>query len=123
MADLVRTRGGKRERLVASAKELVHEQGVHRTTLAQVAEHADVPLGNVYYYFKSKEDLVAAVVDLYADEAAALLVEFERQRTPQTRLKALVRNWVEMRELVARHGCPIGSLCSELDKLDGDLDA
>jgi TetR/AcrR family transcriptional regulator, transcriptional repressor for nem operon len=123
MANSVQTSGGKRERLVASAKELIHEQGVHRTTLAQVAERADVPLGNVYYYFKSKNDLVGAVVDDYANEAAALLAALEQQRTPQARLKGLIRNWVEMRELVARHGCPIGSLCTELDKLDGDRDA
>jgi TetR/AcrR family transcriptional regulator, transcriptional repressor for nem operon len=119
----VQASGGKRERLVASAKELIHEQGVHRTTLAQVAERADVPLGNVYYYFKSKNDLVGAVVDGYTNEAAALLAALEQQRTPQARLKGLIRNWVEMRELVARHGCPIGSLCTELDKLDGDRDA
>jgi len=113
---------GKRERLVASAKELVHEQGVHRTTLAEVAERADVPLGNVYYYFKTKDDLVRAVLDRYTGEAAALLERLDRQRTPQARLKGLVRAWVEMRELVALHGCPIGSLCTELDKLPGDLE-
>jgi TetR/AcrR family transcriptional regulator, transcriptional repressor for nem operon len=33
-----------------SAAELFYEQGVHPTTLADVAERADVPLGNVYYY-------------------------------------------------------------------------
>jgi TetR/AcrR family transcriptional regulator, transcriptional repressor for nem operon len=123
MANSVHTSGGKRARLVASAKELIHEQGVHRTTLAQVAERADVPLGNVYYYFKSKNDLVDAVVHGYTNEAAALLAALDQQRTPQARLKGLIRNWVKMRELVARHGCPIGSLCTELDKLDGDRDA
>jgi TetR/AcrR family transcriptional regulator, transcriptional repressor for nem operon len=122
MTNSVRASSQKRQRLVASARELVHEQGVNRTTLAEVAERAEVPLGNVYYYFKTKDELVGAVVDHYADEAATLLRTLERQRTPQARLKGLVRNWDEMREAVARHGCPIGSLCSELDKLDGGLD-
>ena len=53
----------KRERLVESAKSLFYEQGVSLTTLAEVAERAQVPLGNVYYYFKTKEQIVAAVVD------------------------------------------------------------
>ena len=35
-------RSGKRERLVSSAAELLHSQGVERTTLAQIAEAADV---------------------------------------------------------------------------------
>jgi TetR/AcrR family transcriptional repressor of nem operon len=41
----------KRQRLVDSARELIHEQGVQRTTLAQIAERADAPPGNVYYYY------------------------------------------------------------------------
>jgi TetR/AcrR family transcriptional repressor of nem operon len=47
-----RTRG-KRERLVAAATKMLHEQGVEKTTLADTAAAADVPLGNVYYYFKT----------------------------------------------------------------------
>jgi TetR/AcrR family transcriptional regulator, transcriptional repressor for nem operon len=116
------TRGGKRERLVESATGLIHEQGVHRTTLADVAGRADVPLGNVYYYFKSKDELVGAVLDCYKVEAEALIEGFERHRSPRARLKALVRNWADMRDAVARHGCPMGTLCAELDKDDGGRD-
>lgn len=46
MPHSVDTRPGKRDRLVASASELLHRQGVQRTTLAEIAEHADVPVGN-----------------------------------------------------------------------------
>jgi TetR/AcrR family transcriptional regulator, transcriptional repressor for nem operon len=113
---------GKRERLVKSAQTLIHEQGAHRTTLAEIAERADVPLGNVYYYFKSKDELIGAVLDSYQEEAAALTRAFERHRSPQARLKALVRNWSKMRETVARHGCPMGTLCAELHKDEGGRD-
>lgn len=113
---------GKRERLVESATGLIHEQGAHRTTLADVAERAEVPLGNVYYYFKSKDELVGAVLDGYKEQAAALTRAFERHRSPRARLKALIHNWSDMRETVARHGCPMGTLCAELDKDDGGRD-
>jgi TetR/AcrR family transcriptional regulator, transcriptional repressor for nem operon len=116
------TRPGKRERLVESAKGLIHEQGAHRTTLADVAERAGVPLGNVYYYFKSKDELIGAVLDSYKEQAAALIQAFERHRSPQARLKALVQNWADMREAVARHGCPMGTLCAELDKAEDGRD-
>ncbi|HEV7133316.1 MAG TPA: TetR/AcrR family transcriptional regulator [Gaiellaceae bacterium] len=117
-----KSRPDKRQRLVDSATALIHEQGVHRTTLAAVAERGDVPLGNVYYYFKSKEELVRAVLEGYQDEADALIARFERHRSPQARLKALVQQWSDMREIVARYGCPMGTLCAELDKLDGGAD-
>jgi AcrR family transcriptional regulator len=113
---------GKRERLVEGAQALIHEQGAHRTTLAEIAERAEVPLGNVYYYFKSKDELIGAVLDSYKEEAGALIQAFERHRSPQARLKALVQNWSEMSETVARHGCPMGTLCAELDKDEGGRD-
>jgi TetR/AcrR family transcriptional regulator, transcriptional repressor for nem operon len=115
-------RAGKRERLIESARGLFHEQGVHPTTLAEVAQRADVPLGNVYYYFKSKDELVAAVLDGYREQATVLTQTFERHRSPQARLKALARNWADMSETVARHGCPMGTLCSELDKTEDGHD-
>src|ERR671922_936850 len=122
MANSVSVKAGKRERLVESATALFHEQGVHRTTLAEVAERAEIPLGNVYYYFKTKDELVGAVLAGYQEQAAALIASFERSRTPQARLKALVRNWTDMRDAVVRHGCPMGTLCAELDKSEAGLD-
>jgi AcrR family transcriptional regulator len=97
---------------------VVHRQGVERTTIADIARAADVPVGNVYYYFKTKDELVGAVVACYQAQAAVLIQTFERHRSPRARLKALVRNWTDMREIVARHGCPMGTLCTELDKIE-----
>ena len=122
MTDSAPGAGGKRERLVESARELVHEQGGQRTTLAEVAERAEVPAGNVYYYFKTKDELVGAVVESYLREARDLLAGLERHRSPQARLKGLVRSWEEIGDSVARHGCPIGSLCAELGKRPDEHD-
>ena len=47
-------RNDKRERLIEAADKLIYEQTFHTTTLADIAKLADVPLGNVYYYFKTK---------------------------------------------------------------------
>jgi AcrR family transcriptional regulator len=101
---------------------MLHEQGVERTTIADVAAAADVPVGNVYYYFKTKDELVEAVVDCHVGDLRTMLASLERHRTPQARLKALIRALAEQREIVAVHGCPHGSLCSELDKRDDGAD-
>jgi AcrR family transcriptional regulator len=107
---------GKRERLVEAAKSLLYEQGVERTTLAEVAARADVPPGNVYYYFKTKDDLVEAAINAHQDDVRSTLKSLEAHRTPKARLRALVRMFIEQREQTAQLGCPQGSLCSELDK-------
>jgi AcrR family transcriptional regulator len=113
--------GGKRERLIDGARQALYVQGVESTTLADIANAADVPLGNVYYYFKTKDDLVEAVIAAHVDEINARLTALEHHRTPKARLKAFVRMLTEERDTAARYGCPQGSLCSELDKRDDEL--
>lgn len=115
-------RPGKRDRLIAGARTTIHRQGVQATTIADIAAASDVPVGNVYYYFKSKDELVAAAIDAYAQESRELLLSIERRHhAPRARLKGLVRLLVSQSEQVALYGCPRGSLCSELDKHDSDL--
>jgi TetR/AcrR family transcriptional repressor of nem operon len=113
---------GKRERLVEGACRILHEQGVEATSLAEIAEAADVPVGNVYYYFKTKDELIEAAIDAHAHHIQTTLAEFERHRAPRARLKALALSWSDMAEQVARYGCPHGSLCQELAKRDDELD-
>ena len=114
-------RPGKRERLVASAADLLHRHGVERTTLAAIAHAADVPQGNVYYYFKTRDDLVRAVIDSRAESIRSLLASCDRRSTPRARLKGLAHSWAQAADLVANHGCPLGSLCTELNKQGGQL--
>jgi TetR/AcrR family transcriptional repressor of nem operon len=111
----------KRDRLVAAARKTLHEQGVERTTLALVAAAADVPVGNVYYYFKTKDELVSAVLDAYTTDYQTLDAMLARHRTPKAKLKGLLRIWTASPDRIVLHGCPIGSLCSELDKRDDDV--
>jgi TetR/AcrR family transcriptional regulator, transcriptional repressor for nem operon len=121
-SDIQRPAAGKRERLVAAACRVLHEQGVERTTLADIALAADVPVGNVYYYFKTKDQLVEAAIKAHGDELTAMLSALDRRRTPQARLKGLVRAWIDQRELAAKYGCPFGTLACELDKRPDSLD-
>ena len=69
--------GTKRERLIAAARQTVYEQGIEKTTLADIAAAAGIPLGNVYYYFKTKNDLVQAVVEAHLNEARGMLAAVE----------------------------------------------
>ena len=108
-------RAGKRERLVAGAREVIHHQDVEKTTIADIAGAADVPVGNVYYYFKTKDELVEAAIDGYATcSSAARLARAPSHATGAP--TGLVRALTEQRDLAAEYGCPMGSLCSELDK-------
>ncbi|HEY2261407.1 MAG TPA: TetR/AcrR family transcriptional regulator [Streptosporangiaceae bacterium] len=109
-------RPGKRERLVEAARQVLYEQGAEKATLADIATAAEVPLGNVYYYFKTKDALVAAVIEDYQLRYEELSAGFDQHEQPVDRLKALVRALVARQDVQARYGCPVGSLSSELGK-------
>jgi TetR/AcrR family transcriptional regulator, transcriptional repressor for nem operon len=122
-------RPGKRERLVVAARELVYRQGVARTTLAGIAQAAEVPVGNVYYYFKTKDDIIGGVVHSYEDQLQSTLAELERlHRSPRARLKAFVGVLAEraadsIAKYGAQYGCPYGTLSAELAKQTEGPDA
>jgi AcrR family transcriptional regulator len=99
----------------------MHRQGVERTTLADIAHVADVPVGNVYYYFKTKDEVIAAVIEAHARQVTESLAAIDaRHQAPRARLKALVHFLASQGEEVAQYGCPLGSLCSELSKRTGE---
>ncbi|MFC9266391.1 TetR/AcrR family transcriptional regulator [Streptomyces zhihengii] len=109
---------------MAAAARVLHEQGVERTTLADIAQAADVPVGNVYYYFKTKDELIQAALSEHSAHLDQLTARLEQMTDPRARLKALIETWIEQRDLAARRGCPTGTLAVELDKrTEGDLDA
>ncbi|WP_405979905.1 TetR/AcrR family transcriptional regulator [Streptomyces sp. NBC_00158] len=114
----------KRRRLTAAAARILHEQGVERTTLADIARVAEVPVGNVYYYFKTKDELVQAALSEHSAHLDELTRRLDGLTDPRDRLKALIEAWVGQRDVAARYGCPTGTLAVELDKrADGTLDA
>ena len=73
----------KRQRLVEGARLVLHQQGVEKTTLADIAQAADVPVGNVYYYFKTKDELVRRRSTPHTGHRDECSASFERHRSPR----------------------------------------
>jgi len=94
-------------RLVAAAADLFHRQGMTSTSLADIAHHAEVPPGNVYYYFRAKNDLVAAVADEWLRRVDHLLCEMESDPDPWARLSAFIACAERQRIDYADLGCPV----------------
>ncbi|MEV6603172.1 TetR/AcrR family transcriptional regulator [Kutzneria sp. NPDC051319] len=109
-------RPGKRDRLIAAAQAAMLAHGVERTSLADIAHAADVPLGNVYYYFKTKGELVAAVIERQRSRQQEAFAALDQRPTPAQRLCALLDSWMAQREKLTAHGCPVGTLGTELRK-------
>jgi len=111
----------KRTLLIETAMKLAYRNGFRETSLADIAAAAHVPVGNVYYYFKTKEELGEAVVERCLAQFRELREEIDRLSSPKERLLAFVKTIHGNRERLARGGCPLGGLCSELQKEGGVL--
>ncbi len=112
----------KRNRLVEAANDLIYQQTFNSTTLADIATKAEVPLGNVYYYFKTKDDILKAVVLKRSAVLQELFTTWDQQfAQAKDRLRAFIRHSIESADTTARFGCEMGSLCQELGKYSGEL--
>lgn len=104
---------------MAAAARLMLDQGVGRTTIADVQTAAKVSPSQLYHYFADKNALVYAVVELQTDEVLAAQT---RALTGLDSFAALEAWRDELVELQRRRagvgGCPIGTLVGELSESD-----
>jgi AcrR family transcriptional regulator len=86
------TRRDTRERIQRVALELFAEQGYEGTSLREIAERLDVTKAALYYHFKSKEDIVASLLEDYMARLDELIAWASTQpRNAATRAVVLSR--------------------------------
>ena len=108
-----------RQRLVEAARELFLAKGYEATSVADVLARAEVNSGSLYYFFKTKEQLLLAVLDEYVDllEPMILRPVFERVSDPLDRVFAVLAGYRQMLVMSdCRAGCPIGNLALEMSE-------
>ena len=113
----------KRSRLLNAAVGLAYRNGFGATSLADIASEAEVPLGNVYYYFKTKDEIGEAIVDLRLSQMSAMLQRWDEEPSPKDRIYRCIEAVLNNRESLAEGGCAVGTLCSELHKAGGAVAA
>ncbi len=94
-----RARGGEktREVIVETALRLFKERGYEATTMRAIAAEAGVSVGNAYYYFSSKEQLVQAYYDrAQSEHEAACRDLLASERKFAERLSGVLRAWVRV---------------------------
>jgi len=111
-----------RQRIVESANRLFYHQGYHNTSFTDVVKTAGVPRGNIYYYFKTKEEILHAAIDYRLERISHMLESWNGEyRTPIERLHRFVAILDDSVDSLSRYGCPMGSLNTELGKADPKL--
>jgi len=106
-----------RQRIISAARELFYQQGYNATSFSDIAQRAEIPRGNFYYYFKSKDEILLGVIDSWLAFGRASLENLEAASPdPCERMRGFVRSMLPMLDNIRQHGCPFGSLNTELRK-------
>lgn len=107
-----------RDDIVEAADGLFYRHGFDHTSFADIAEAVRISRGNFYYYFKTKDEILDAVIERRLTQTRAMLDQWEMAgETPADRLRSFIDMLIANRSDIKRYGCPVGTLCTELAKL------
>ncbi len=108
-----------RDQIVAAADRLFYRQGYEHTSFSDIADTVHISRGNFYYHFKTKDEILDAVIEARLADTQKKLARWEIEgRTPAERIRSFIRNLIANRADIKRFGCPVGTLATELAKLN-----
>ncbi len=113
-----------RDHIVEAADRLFYQQGFEHTSFSDIADAVQISRGNFYYYFKSKDDILEAVIVQRLLDRQSLLERWDLDGDhPIDRIRSFINILIKNRADIKRYGCPIGTLSAELAKLNHTAEA
>jgi AcrR family transcriptional regulator len=107
-----------RERIILAAVELFYSQGYEATGMAEILKKSRANSGSFYFFFKSKEQLLDAVLDWYLANLEPVLLRpvYAASDDPIERIFLLLDGY-RQKILMTNFAftCPIGRLALEID--------
>ncbi|WGT66499.1 TetR/AcrR family transcriptional regulator [Variovorax paradoxus] len=108
-----------REQIVDAADQLFYKRGFEATSFADIAKVVNISRGNFYHHFKTKDEILDAVIAARVGQTRGMLAQWEAcGPDPMSRIRSFIHILVANQALIMRHGCPVGTLSTELAKLD-----
>lgn len=108
-----------RDQIVDAADQLFYRHGYEHTSFSDIAGVVRISRGNFYHHFKTKDEILDAVIDARLANTRKMLEQWEREAgSPEERIRCFIHILIANRTKIKRYGCPVGTLCTELAKLN-----
>lgn len=108
-----------RQIIVQHADQLFYERGFDHTSFAQIAKKVGISRGNFYYHFRTKDQILDAVIESRITKTKRMLEAWEAESNhPAERVKCFIRILIQNGQAIMNFGCPVGTLTTELAKLN-----
>lgn len=111
-----------RKQIIDIANQLFYFRGFNLTSFTDIAQASEIPRGNFYYYFKTKDEILTAVIEQRLNDIHAQLAGWNEQlELPKERIKQFIEMTQKEAGNLIKFGCPMGSLNMELGKTQPEL--
>jgi TetR/AcrR family transcriptional repressor of nem operon len=108
-----------REHIVDAADRLFYRQGYAHTSFSDIADVVRISRGNFYFHFKTKDEILDAVIEARLAATREMLDRWESEgKDPAARIRLFIHMLIANQADIKRYGCPVGTLSAELAKLD-----
>jgi TetR/AcrR family transcriptional regulator, transcriptional repressor for nem operon len=108
-----------RDHIVEAADQLFYRQGYESTSFSDIADVVQISRGNFYFHFKTKDEILDAVIDVRLADTRKMLEQWEIEgKQPTDRIRSFIHILIANRGDIKRYGCPVGTLRTELAKLN-----
>ncbi|WP_420549089.1 TetR/AcrR family transcriptional regulator [Curvivirga sp.] len=108
-------------KIIEAADQLFYEHGFEATSFAHIAEVVNISRGNFYYHFKTKDEILDAVILARLTRTESMLDQWEIDAdSAADRIKSFIKILIVNQTKIMKFGCPVGTLSAELIKLDHD---
>lgn len=86
----------RRPQIIAAATQVFARQGYHKSTMQDIAREAGLSIGGVYWYFKSKDEIVAAILErLFHEDMEVLRTLLDTRAPVDERLRSFAAGYIE----------------------------
>jgi len=112
-----------REKILDAIFALVYINGYNGTSMSMILKECDIPKGSLYHYFKSKKEMVLAVLKERISPKMDEFYEFKRvddENEIDTIILSIFK--VSQKDLLVQYGCPLNRLNQEMSPIDKDFE-
>jgi len=107
-----------RDHIIDAADQLFYQQGYNHTSFADISGAVKISRGNFYHHFKTKDEILGAVINRRITNTRTLLNSWEDEtHSPAQRICCFVNILITNQTKIMQYGCPVGTLATELTKL------
>ncbi|MEW6561616.1 MAG: TetR/AcrR family transcriptional regulator [Pseudomonadota bacterium] len=108
-----------RDHIIEAADQLFYRQGFEHTSFSNIADAVQISRGNFYHHFKSKDEILDAVINVRLANTQMMLDKWEVEgKMPEDRIRSFINILIANKATIKQYGCPVGTLCTELAKLN-----